>query len=706
MRDADPRSADSSAAPTADPAAASVQPEAEQAIPGDLASQAAQGSGAQGSAARRSAGQQHSPAGSHTVQGLLTPPPAAARPGAAAGVASAEAASGAPVVPASATDMAADGRATSTADLHGGVSASEDDHAAAASGSGAERDDEEGERAGFRGRLETLLQSAGGFNRPPPAAPATAVGSSPEPDPEPVARHGPLDEPAAARQAQAEQEAGTAQRRQAQGNAGRSVLSSTYASVLATPAMPGYSAWPALAADTPLLAEATGRKLPEWLTPAPLGRPPGWLATGMATGVRGMAAAGPQPPEWLTPAPPGEPPGWLAGAGDGGPGVTRALPPARALTPFRSLVAEIEAHLAAARAPPTPAPDPNPEPDPGRLWWTNELAAVAAAEPDLAGGSAHGATPAAPKTADAATCTSPQGVGLGHTPVPASTEHPGASHARAPASGERANPAQGITAGEGPARRLFAAATPGQQPAGDGRLGSELASPGPAPLRSPLAELPVRPPGATHVQSPLAGSPLAGSPSGKAPKHRKVGAGSARRGAAQERAGWRVRWAGPEGVGASDDLPARLAYLDLAAAHGAQDPSQGSGARDAPQAPPTRGMRPADGRVAGGAGPDPMSKLSSSPNPKWAHAAALEPVRGARYVRSGSARPWAARKGLGQGEDVPPWRGSPRSAGKPKRKRVPPGNEADAPGPPAQRAAPLVSALESLLPWPNTCLTA
>lgn len=699
MQHADPRSAHFSAAPPRDPAAASVQPEAAQAIPGDLASQAAEGGGAQGSAAQRSAEQQRSPAGWHASSGQLTPQPAAADPGEAAQAASAVADSGAPVVPASAADVAAPGGVTSTADLHGGVSCCEDADAATASAPGAERDDEEGERAGFRGRLETLLQSAGGFNRPPPAAAATAIGSSPNPDPDPIARHGLLGEPAVARQAQAEHEAGVARRGRAQANAGPSALSGMYASGLATPAMPAYSAWPALAADTPMLAAATGRKLPEWLTPAPLGRPPSWLATGMATGVRVVAAAGPQPPEWLTPAPPGDPPGWLAGAGDSGPGVTRALPPARALTPFRSLVAEIEAHLAAARSPPTPALDHNPEPDPGRLWWTNELAAAADAEPEMAGGGPHGAKLGAPATADAATCTSPQGMGLGHTPASASGEHLGASHARAPASGERAYPAQGITAGEGPARRLFAAPTPGQQPAGGVWVGSELGSPGPAPLRSPLAELPLRPPGASaRAQSPLAGSPLAGSPSGKAQKHRKVGAGNARREAAQERAGLRVRWAGPEDVRAGDALPARLAYLDLAAAQGAEAPGGGSAARDAPQALPTIASRPAAGRAAVGAGPHPVSKLRSSPKSKWAHAAAPEPPRRARHVRWGSARPWAARKGVGQGEDMPPWQGSPLSAGKPKRKRAPPGDEADAPGRPAQRTAPLVSAPERLLP--------
>ena len=696
MQDADPRRADFSAAPLRDPAAASVQPETAQAIPGDLASQAAEGSGAQGSAAQRSASQQRSPAGSQAVPGQLTPQPVAAGPGGAAEVANAEAASGAPVVPASAADMAADSGVTCTADLHGGVSGSEDTDAGTASGSGAEHSDEEGERAGFRGRLETLLQSAGGFNRPPPAAAAAAIGSSPNPDPDPVARHDLLGEPAPARQAQAVQEPGAARRRQAQGYAGPPALGGMYVSGLTTPAMPSYSAWPALAADTPLLAAATGRKLPEWLTPAPLGRPPGWLATGAATGVRGAAAAAPQPPEWLTPAPPGDPPGWLAGAGKSGPGVTRALPPARALTPFRSLVAEIEAHLAATRAPPTPAPGHNPEPDPGRLWWTNELAAAAAAEPDSAGGGPHGAEPGAPATADAATCTSPQGVGLGHTSVSAGGVHLGASHAQAPASGERANPAQGITAGEGPARRLFAASTPGQQPASKVWVGSELGSPGPALLRSPLAELPLRPPGATAcVWSPLAGSPLAGSPSGKAQKHRKVSAGIARREAAQERAGLRVRWAGPEDVRAGDDLPARLAYLDLAAAQGARASGGDSGAHDAPHAPPIRGLRPAANRVAGGAGLNPVSKVSSSPKSKWAPP---EPPRRARHVRSGSARPWAARKGVGQGEGMVPWQGSPLSAGKPKRKRAPPGDEADAPGRPAQRIAPMVSAPERLLP--------
>ena len=694
MQDADPRSADSSAAPARDPAAASTQPEAAQAIPGGLASQAAESSGAQGAAAQRGAGQQRSRAGWHAVPGQLTPQPAAAGPGAAAEIASAEAASGAPVVPASAADLAAHGGNLPAADLHGGVSGGEGD--GAASGPGAEREDEEGERAGFRGRLETLLQSAGGFNRPPPAAAATAIGSSPDPDP--IARHGLPGEQAPARQAQAEQEPGVAPRGRAQESAGPSALGGVYASGLATPAMPAHSAWPALAADTPLLAAATGRKLPEWLTPAPLGRPPGWLATGVATGLRGVASAGTQPPEWLTPAPPGDPPGWLAGAGDSEAGVTRALPPARALTPFRSLVAEIEAHLAAARAPPTPAPDHSPEPDPGRLWWTNELAVAAAAEPNLAAGETVGAKPGAPATADAATCTSPQGVGLGHTPAPSSGEHPGASRAQEPASEERESLAQGITAGEGPARRLFAAVTPGQQPAGADQVGSELGSPGPAPLRSPLAEL--RPPGAiARVQSPLARSSLAGGPAGKAQKHRKVGAGSARREAAQERAGLRVKWAAPEeDVQAGADLPARLAYLDLATARGAGAPGWGSGALDAPQAPPMRGSRPAAGRVAGGAGPHPVSKLSSSPMSKWAHAAAPEPPRRARHVRSGSARPWVARKGMGQGEDMPPWQGSPRTAGKPKRKRVPPGDEADAPGRPAQRTALLVSALGRFLP--------
>ena len=736
MHDADPRSAGSSAAPARDPAAAMPQAEAAQAVLGALASQA--GGAVRGEAGERSAGQQRSPAGGGTVPGELTPPPAAAGPGKAVEVASAVAGPGPHAVPASAKGVAADGGDPSTADPHGCVDRAApaepgpgsvprpgvptrcagsptnlqaaDAGAGAASGSGAGDSGGQGEHAGFRGRLEVLLRSAGGFNRPPPAAAAGALGPGPDLDPvgDPVmsqSQHNPLGEPPPARQAQAVHEPGVGRRGRAQGFAGPSAQSGGHllrvAPGLATPAVPGFSAWLAPAADTPLLAAATGRQLPEWLTPAPLGGPPSWLAAGTGTGLRAGAAAVAQPPEWATPAPSGDPPGWLAGAADRGPGVTRALPPARALTPFRSLVAEIEAHLAAARAPPTPAPDPRPGHDAGRLWWTNELAAGAAAEPGLAGGSPRGGERRAPPTADAATCTSPQGAGLTRTPASVSGEDFEPSHAQPPASGERAVPAHSVPAGDGAARRLFAAATPGHQPPGGVWLGSEPGLPGPAPLRSPLAELPLRPPGSAArgaASRRLPGSPLAGSPSGKRRKHRKAGDGNARGDAALVQAGSTVRWAGPEGVRASGDLPARLAYLDLAAASGAGGPGQGSAASAAQHARPTGGFRPAAGRGAGGVGPDPVHKVSSKPKPHRAHAAARELPRRARHVRPGSAGPWAAHEGVGQGagEGVPPWQGAPRSAGKPKRKRAPPGEETDAPSRPVQHETPLVSAPEKV----------
>jgi len=174
-----------------------------------------------------------------------------------------------------------------------------------------------------------------------------------------------------------------------------------------------------LGRDTPALAGAW--QLPAWLTPAP-GSPLAWPASGPAGGP------GPPPPR------------------------ARSLPPARAATPFRSLVKEIERHLAAVRQPPTPAagrrPDPLAAPDPGRLWWTNQLAADDAAADRL--------VPArAPATADAATSTSPQGLCL--DPQGLAPPSAGGGGAEGPLLGDR-------RALEGAARRLFTGATPGAAP--------------------------------------------------------------------------------------------------------------------------------------------------------------------------------------------------------------------------------------------------
>jgi len=216
-----------------------------------------------------------------------------------------------------------------------------------------------------------------------------------------------------------------------------------------------------------LLSDAGGFNRPPPRQPpahAGAGAPPSQPEAGPARGPS-LAADTPAPagagqlPAWLTPAP-GSPLAWRASGHAGDPGLpparARSLPPARAATPFRSLVKEIEARLAAVRQPPTPAagrrPDALAAPNPGQLWWTNQLAADDAADDAAAAGRGPARAPA---TADAATSTSPQG--LDWDPQGSAPPSAGGGGAEGPPLGDR-------RALEGAARRLFTGATPGAAP--------------------------------------------------------------------------------------------------------------------------------------------------------------------------------------------------------------------------------------------------
>jgi len=216
-----------------------------------------------------------------------------------------------------------------------------------------------------------------------------------------------------------------------------------------------------------LLSDAGGfNRPPPRQPPAPAGAgaPPSQPEAGPARGPS-LAADTPAPagagqlPAWLTPAP-GSPLAWRASGHAGDPGLpparARSLPPARAATPFRSLVKEIEAHLAAVRQPPTPAagrrPDALAVTNPGQLWWTNQLAADDAATDAAAAGRGSARAPA---TADAATSTSPQG--LDWDPQGSAPPSAGGGGVEAALLGDR-------RALEGAARRLFMGATPGAAP--------------------------------------------------------------------------------------------------------------------------------------------------------------------------------------------------------------------------------------------------
>lgn len=369
--------------------------------------------------------------------------------------------------------------------------------------------------SGFRGRLETLLADAGGFNRPPPsalkptpralAAAPFALRSDVQQSYKPAATHEALQAPGL----------DSAWR----GHGGVSAAQSA--------ATPRLAAWPARAADTPVLGAAgLGGHLPMWAdTPA----------HGAGSGLGSLS---------------GELPVWLATGDGGGGGVMRALPPALSLTPFRSLVAEIEAHLAAARLPPTPAlggsTNACPDPDPDQLWWTNELAAAAAADAEAAAEDVHGQAGArsvsvksgVPVTADAATSTSPQGL---NAPVSVTL---GAAVA-----------VGGVPAGDGAVRRLFAAATPAP-------AATQAAGRVPDPVRSPEQ---------LSAFGPGGHGPSAGFDTGVA-----AGAADAERSAAPDRA--------------APELPA--------AAAGASSPRARAEPSGLPPAVPTRAheqAHPADG---------------------------------------------------------------------------------------------------------------